>query len=158
MVDNIILVDLPENRIIQIQAIVTCNQFTETFGVRLSEAEAVLLLEARKQSLQEQERIEFGGGILPKIIVAFCDSPYIYQDNYVETLEALQGIFYLYKNESLDELSDDELIDCMKRYFEGLCQGSLEHLEDTCLEKFARNIRRGTMRFIGVYGEDKDEF
>jgi len=108
-------------------------------------------LDARKNSLKEQERIEFGGGILPKLIFAFCDSPFIYQDNYVDTLECLQNIFYLYKNESLDELSDDELIEYMKKHFDNDCQGSLEYLEDTCLEDFARSIRVGTRGFIGKY-------
>lgn len=156
--DDKMLFELLEDRTNQIQKIITCNQYTEAFGVRLSEAQAALLLEARKTSLKNQERIEFGEGILPKIIFAFCDSAYIYQDNYVDVIEALQEIFYLYKNESLEELSDDELIECMKKYFEGPCQGSLEYLEDTCLEAFARNIRRGTSGFIGKYGEEIDEF
>ncbi|HKM20776.1 MAG TPA: DUF6323 family protein, partial [Lachnospiraceae bacterium] len=68
----------------------------------------------------------------------------------------------------MDEATDDELIDFMKEQFEGECQGSLEHLEDTSLEQFARDIRRKTqMRlsietadmaqdFIGGYGEDDE--
>ena len=54
----------------------------------------------------------------------------------------LQESFYLYKNESLDELTDDELLEFMKEAFDGRCQGSLEYLEETVLEEFARNIRR----------------
>lgn len=150
------LINMLCNSQYQLQKVVECNQYTTKFGVCLSEQEAVVLLEARKSSLREQERIEFGEGILPKLIFNFCDSPYIYQDNYVDTLESLQNIFYLYKNESLDELSDDDLIEYMKKEFEGECQGSLEHLEDTSLERFARNIRRGTHGFIGKY-EDEDE-
>ena len=93
--------------------------------------------------------MEFGEGILKKLILAFCDSSYIYQENYVDTLIRLQEIFYLYKNESMDELTDDELIDYMRESFEEKCQGSLEHLEDTCLEEFAREIRKKTNKFIG---------
>ena len=33
------------------------------------------------------------------------------QENYADTLMRLQDIFYLYKNESLDELTDDELLE-----------------------------------------------
>ena len=140
----------------QIEKVTDCNQYSQKFGVSLTEKDALMLLEARKNSLKEQERIEFGGGILPKLIFSFCDSPFIYQDNYVDTLEALQNIFYLYKNESLDELTDDELIEYMKKHFDNDCQGSLEYLEDTCLEDFARSIREGTRGFIGKY-EDLDE-
>lgn len=133
----------------QIKTITNCNQYTEKFGIRLSEQEALELVTCRKHSLKEQERVEFGEGILPKLIFAFCDSPYIYQDNYVDTIAMLQDIFYLYKNEALDELTDDELIEYMKQSFEGVCQGSLEYLEDTCLEKFARMIRNNSYGFIG---------
>ncbi|MBU5331512.1 DUF6323 family protein [Anaerocolumna aminovalerica] len=127
----------------ELDNVMLCNSSTEKFGVRLTEQDALQLLKSRISNLREQERIEFGEGILPKLIVAFCDSPYIYQDNYVPALEALQEIFYEYKNETLDELTDDELIEFMKEHFDGDCQGSIEYLEDTCLEKLARKIRYG---------------
>lgn len=152
--DDKMLLNLLQNNKIQLQKVIECNQYTKKFGVSLTEQDAIMLMEARKNSLKEQERIEFGEGILTKLIYSFCDSPYIYQDNYVDAMESLQDIFYLYKNESLDELTDDELIDYMKDKFEGECQGSLEHLEDTCLEKFARSIRKGTYSFMGEYEDD----
>lgn len=129
------------NRVAVIKAV---DEYAGQFGLSLSEAEVGLLLSERKQSLKKQERVEFGEGILSRLIYAFCDSPYIYQDNFADTLGRLQEIFYLYKNESLDELTDDELIEFMKREFDGICQGSLDHLEDTSLEKFARAIRFGS--------------
>lgn len=152
----------------QLENVMETNRFTQKFGLSLSDEEAEILVADRRDSLQEQRRVEFGEGILPKLIFAFCDSPYIYQDNYVDTIGRLQDIFYLYKNESMDEATDDELIDFMKEQFEGECQGSLEHLKDTSLEQFARDIRRKTqMRisietadmaqdFIGGYGEDNE--
>ena len=96
MDDNLFLSILGKGQF-QIEKVTDCNQYSQKFGVSLSEKDALILLEARKNSLKEQERIEFAGGILPKLIFAFCDSPFIYQDNYVDTLEALQDIFYLYQ-------------------------------------------------------------
>jgi hypothetical protein len=119
------------------------NEYTETFGLKLSEEDGALLLAERKNILKKQERVEFGEGILPKLIFAFCDSPYIYQDNYTDTLGRLQEIFYMYKNETLDEIPDDELIEFMKEQFDGSCQGSVDYLEDTSLEIFARKSRFG---------------
>ena len=58
-----------------------------------------------------------------------------------QKMEQLQSIFYEYKNETLDELTDDELIEAMKDYFDGQCQGSVEYLEETCLEELAGGIR-----------------
>lgn len=137
----------------QLAKVKEANGYTEKFGLSLTDEEAALLLRERKDVLKNQERVEFGEGILPKLIYAFCDSPYIYQDNYVETLGRLQDIFYFYKNESLDEITDDELIDFMKTGFDGPCQGSLDHLEDTGLEALARRARFG----LGLYEEEEDE-
>ena len=55
----------------------------------------------------------------------------------------LQEIFYLYKNEMLDEISDKELLQFMKEQFETICYGDLEYLETTCLAIFAQAIRAG---------------
>ncbi len=49
-----------------------------------------------------------------KIIYEFCDSDFIDQNNYVDTIIRLQEIFYLFKNEMQDEITDDELLHIMK--------------------------------------------
>ena len=56
----------------------------------------------------------------------------------------------------MDELTDDELIEYMRKSFDETCQGSLDYLEETCLEEFARNIRRSTHKFIGRYGVENE--
>lgn len=133
----------------QMQKVIEMNKKTEIFGLALTEEDAKLLVERRQENLREQQRVEFGEGILSKLIFTFCDSPYIYQENYVKTIARLQEIFYLYKNESMDELTDDELLTYMKEAFDGECEGSLEFLEETALEEFARNIRREGNYFFG---------
>ena len=40
------------------------------------------------------------------------------QSNYEETLEELQDIFYFFKGEAMEQISDDELIEFMKRDFD----------------------------------------
>jgi hypothetical protein len=42
--------------------------------------------------------VEFGRGITKMLIEAFCDSPYIYQDNYEMTILELLESFYYFKN------------------------------------------------------------
>lgn len=139
----------------QIEAVKRTNDYTEKFGLRLSDQDIQELVVRRRECLSEQMRVEFGNGILEKLIFAFCDSDYIYQGNYAETIASLQEIFYLYKNESMDELTDDELLTFMRESFDGECQGSLEFLEETVLERFARSIRANTHKFIGRYEEDE---
>ena len=128
---------------IQLEKVRETNEYTKRFGLVLSEKDAELLLKDRMESLKQQQRVEFGEGILPKIIYTFCDSDYINQDNYVDTIGRLQEIFFLYKNEMHDEISDDELLNFMKEQFETICFGDVDYLEETCLAIFAEAIRAG---------------
>ncbi len=57
----------------QMQQILAANAYTKKYGLVLSAAEAELLAEERVQILKRERRVEFGQGILPKIIYAFCD-------------------------------------------------------------------------------------
>ena len=79
----------------QLGNLLKTNQKTEKFGLSISEQDAEMILQERKNALQEQKRIEFGEGIVQKIIYEFCDSDYIDQNNYVNTIIRLQEIFYL---------------------------------------------------------------
>lgn len=141
LVDKERMIQLQEQN--QLSQIIKTNEVSERFGLSLTEQDAKLLLKERRNSLKKQRRIEFGEGIVAKIIYEFCDSPYICQDNYVETITGLQDIFYQYKNEMQDEITDDELLHLMKEQFEKICFGDLDYLEGTCLHNFAEAIRAG---------------
>ncbi|MFR2745084.1 MAG: DUF6323 family protein [Clostridium saudiense] len=123
-----------------------CNEITMKYGVTLSDTQIENLINKRFESLKNTGRIEFGDGILKELIEAFCDSPYIIQENYEETLEELQDIFYFFKGEAMDQIADDELIEFMKEYFNGECQGSIEYLSGTNLEELCRDTRYGLNR------------
>ena len=125
------------------QDLQNCNDMTLRFGLILSAQQIQNLAERRIRALKDTGRIEFGQGVLKKIITEFCDSPYITQDNYEDAIIELQDSFYYFKNESIDLVSDDELISKMKYYFDGVCQGSLECLSGTSLEEICRGIRYG---------------
>lgn len=133
-----------------------CNHLTGRYGLALSEAQIVSLVTQRFEVLRSTGRVEFGAGVLSKLVEAFCDSVYITQENYEEAIATLQELFYYFKNESLDTISDDELIEFMRSNFDGPCQGSLDYLGDTSLEALCRNARydkNGVLRA----GEDDDE-
>jgi len=123
--------------------IIKCNDFTVRFGLELTQTQAVELVETRSSSLRDTGRIEFGGGVIDKIIREFCSSPYISMQNYTETLHELIEMFYYYKNESFDLISDDDLIEYMKSAFDGVCQGSLDLLSGRELDRLAKNLRSG---------------
>lgn len=141
----------------QVKEVLARNRDTEKFGLALSEKEAQLLVAERGEVLRKERRVEFGQGILPKIIDTFCDSAYITQDSYCDTLIRLQEIFFLYKNEMLDEITDDELLEFMREQFDGVCCGELDYLEGTCLELFAQAIRAGYSGYEATGGRGEFE-
>lgn len=123
--------------------ILSCNEATQEFGLSLTDDEAGQLMECRNETLREQKRVEIGESVLPKLIMVFCDSPYLEQDGYAEALMELQDVFFLFKNESMDEVTDDELLEFMREQFDDVCYGSAEYLSSTCLERFSRAVRAG---------------
>ena len=85
-----------------VSEVLSCNDITEKYNLLLTNTQAAALVETRVTALKDNGRIEFGAGVIEKIILAFCDSPYISMHNYEETIHELLEIFYYYKNESND--------------------------------------------------------
>lgn len=124
-------------------AITALNRETEAHGLRLTRAQASRLREARVQSLRRTGRVEFAPGRIERLIRAFCDSPYLTQENYADTLGALIELFDTVKTEVDDRISDAALIAALRTAFDGVCRGSLESLAD---EMLAQVVRRANAR------------
>lgn len=120
-----------------------CSELNQLYGLTLTEEDITELVELRGQALRRTGRVEFGGGILPKLIRAFCKSPYVDAYNYAATLGDLQDAFYYFKNESEDRFSDDDLIEFMEKVFNGAAAGSTEALATISLEELCRWARNG---------------
>lgn len=135
------------------KALLAKNAETARFGLALSAEGAALVADSMVVDLREQRRVELAGGIAPRVIDAFCDSPYLMQEEYAETLCELQSAFYLYKGEADEALSDDELLALMRECFDGICEGDVEYLAGTCLERFTRVVRQGYDGFHETGGE-----
>lgn len=128
---------------IEINNIKECNKITKEYGLTLNNNQIVSLLEKRKEILEDKGRVEFRSGIIDKIIKEFCNSPYLNKENYIITLYELIDIFYEYKNETNDLITDEELIKFMKRSFDGVCKGDLEYLSGTIMYKMKRQLLNG---------------
>lgn len=124
-------------------ALAAVNRRVEGHGLTLRPEEITALARRRAEVLQSTGRVEFGEGILPKLMFIFCDSPSIPPGEFAATLDALQECFYHFKNETGEKLSDDELLELMKAGFDGECQGSVEQLAGTVLERYADALRHG---------------
>lgn len=113
--------------------ILACNDEIGKYGLVLTKQQALALVQTRTNALKENKRIELNGGIVDKLILAFCDSPYIGKDTYEGTLHELINLFYDLKNNTWDTISDDNIIEFMKNAFNNRCGGSLELLSGEAL-------------------------
>lgn len=130
-----------------------CDELNALYGLVLTQEDIRELVQLRFQALKASGRVELGGGILPKLIRAFCSSPYVDRQNYAAVLADLQDAFYYFKSESDDRFSDDDLIEFMKTVFNGRAEGAAElltaiSLEDLCY--WARND------FTDRYAEEEE--
>lgn len=141
----------------EIVTLLSSNEETAQFGLVLTKEDAQELVQSRNESLKSYQRIEFSTSILESLIFNFCDSKYLHQDNYAKTLMELQDIFYMFKNESDDKLTDEELLTFMKEQFESVCTGDTGYLADTCLERFAQAVRAGYTGYIATGGHNEYE-
>ena len=137
--------------------LLACNEESKAYGLVLSEAEAAELTETRSRILKDNGRIELSGGVMVKLVKAFASSPYLQQSQYLETLQELLDIFYSYKNETRDQIGDDDLIDIMKNRYNGCCSGSLELLRYREMEALSDRIRFGLPVYLNGAREDEDE-
>ena len=133
--------------------ILACNEKIEKYGLVLTGQQAVALVQTRTNVLKENKRVELNGGVVDKLILAFCDSPYVDKDTYEDTLHELISLFYDLKNNTWDTVSDDDAIGFMKDAFNNRCHGSLELLSDETL-RLSEHIHRG--RTIQTFKGDEN--
>lgn len=125
------------------EALLALNEKTAEYGLSLTEAQAASLAETQSAELKKAGRIELGGGMAEKLVLAFCDSPYVNTANYEQTLHELFECFYAFKNETSDVLSDKTLLIFMRNAFDHVCGGSTEQLVGTVLPDLARHLNLG---------------
>ncbi len=113
---------------------------TAEYGITLSEKDCVDIAECRFESLRENERIEVGLGATQRIIEEFCDSAYVSQINFRETVEGLLECFYMIKTETYDKVSDDEVLEFLKYLFEYEAGGDVSKIYDSvALDAFIKD-------------------
>lgn len=120
----------------------------------LTQTQRAMLAQREREALSRCGRMDFSGGILPRLCEAFADSPCIQSAELAETLAELTELFYAFKNLTHDALSDEELLGAMVRLFDGPAQGSLTALSDVSertLERAARDpAYRGSLSDDGA--------
>lgn len=137
-----------------ISNLVSTNQQSQRHGLVLTEKNALQIIDARNEALITMGRIELGFEIINKIIRMFCQSPYINQVNYADTICELVAAFYCMKNETREQIGDDDLIYFMRDSFDNRCFGSIELLTGRELEQLVAEIRSG--RYYGRHDDGEE--
>lgn len=124
------------------RALAECGDYISRFGLTMSPKTLAALCEKHEEALRDNRRIEFGAGTMKKLVLAFADSPFMDDECYADRLSELIDAFYYFKNESLDLISDDELIDQMRKAFDRY-EGDTEAVACISLERLCRMRRFG---------------
>ena len=142
------------------EKIMQTNEKAGEYGLVLTPKQAGMLVQAGKDAISTEYRIEFGSSATVKIIDKFCESVYVSQSDYADTIAALIDVFYEAKNESEDSLTDDEVIDIMFYFFENVSNGSIDLLQNRDMDYLCRNIRHKAKNIFDPnsrYDEDDEE-
>lgn len=115
-----------------------CHELAERYGRQLTRQQFEALGKARQQALEATGRLDFGGGVLDQLVYAFCDSPFVDDEDFAALLMEMQELFYTFRNETLDVLTDEELISVMERLFNGEAQGALDYLAEVPPQRLVR--------------------
>jgi hypothetical protein len=118
-----------------------CNDAIGRHGLSLSPAQAQAIVVGRSEALQLTDRVEFGGGVAKDMVVAFASSSFVSQATFADTIIELQELFYEVKNETIEQVTDEELIAKMRYLFDGYANGDLALLEEALFEGLARTVR-----------------
>ena len=148
MTKNIILSSLQDKSMnIVKNEILKINEESSVYGLILTSENVEGIIKSRGYSLKTYGRIDLNMDATKKIINKIYISQYTDKDDYVEIINDLQDIFYYLKNETLDKISDNEIIDIIGEFYEET-SGRIDNVQNLA-EKYALDFRLGRM------GEDE---
>ncbi|WP_195267120.1 DUF6323 family protein [Eubacterium sp. 1001713B170207_170306_E7] len=112
-------------------ALLRTNDDAANYGLSLTPDEAHELTLHNANELKSHGRVEIGQGILPKIIRAVCHSQNLWTENYAQILEELVDAFYIIKEDTLDRISDD----CIIEHLANALDRGLTNAEDILMDQ-----------------------
>jgi hypothetical protein len=145
MTSSIILSSLNSSlNTIQKNEILQMNSESEQYGLSLSQDDVEEIIKSRNHTLQSYGRIDLNINVTKQLIENLYISQYADKDDYVELINDLQDIFYYLKNETLDEISDIEILEIIDEFYNG-CSGRIDNVQNK-VEKFAQDYKWGKDR------------
>ena len=140
MISPIILKSLNSNlQITQENEILDLNEKSQVYGLTLNKEDVKEIINSRDNTLKNYGRIELDIGITKMIIENLYKSQYTDKDDYVYAINDLHEVFYYLKNETLDQISDIEVVEIIDDIYNN-CSGRIDIVQEKC-EEFAKNYR-----------------
>ena len=140
MISPIILSSLNSNlEIIQEQELLELNEKSNMYGLTLNKEDIKEIINSRNNTLKNYGRIELDINVTKNIIENLYKSQYTDKDDYVYAINDLHEVFYYLKNETLDQISDIEIIDIIDEVYNN-CSGRIDIVQEKC-EAFAKSYR-----------------
>ena len=140
MISQIILKSLNSNlQITQENEILDLNEKSQIYGLTLNKEDVKEIINSRDNTLKNYGRIELDIGITKMIIENLYKSQYTDKDDYVYAINDLHEVFYYLKNETLDQISDIEIIYIIDEVYNN-CSGRIDIVQEKC-EEFAKSYR-----------------
>ncbi|WP_286317023.1 DUF6323 family protein [Romboutsia ilealis] len=124
---------------VQKNEILSLNNRSEEYGLYLTPQDVDNIIESRNHTLKSYGRIEIDINVTKQLIENLYTSQYTDKDEYVELINDIQEIFYYLKNETLDEVSDIEIIEIIDEFYNN-CSGRIDTIQNM-VEKFAHDYK-----------------
>ncbi len=112
------------------------QHLVEKYQNYLSKKELRELLAANQQYLNDYGRMEINQHSFDRILEEFCELPDFSKDDLEELLE----LFYYLRNDLSENISDEQILDLMKRTYVDKCFGSMEILRAEMFELLDRTF------------------
>lgn len=148
---------LPQTHAALTQALLATNSDGAPHGLCLTAQDAAMLIQVSHDAILTQDRLEFGESAILPLIRQFQQSRFLAPGDYADTLATLLDIFYEVKEESLDLLTDEEVISLMFEAFETTSCGSVELLQTRDMEWLCRRVRNRALSEAGVTGLEEGD-
>lgn len=124
-----------------IKELIELNPYSRSNGLVITEEIAREITEARHTALKNNGRVELKTDVTARLVRAFSESPYIFQEDFSFVIAEIIDLFYHIKNETENSISDDDLISEMRNVFNNTCHGDIENMQSKGLEKIVRKFK-----------------
>lgn len=142
MISSIILSSMHQGlKEIERNELLETNEESKEYGLTLSESDVKDIITSRNYTLKGYGRIELDIKTTKQLIENIYKSQFTNINDYLETINDMQEIFYYLKNETDDKICDNEIIELLDELYEKF-SGNLDNVRGEA-DEFAKKFKFG---------------